>query len=216
MVFLSVYCSILLNCQHCLISPVCITFPLFSSENILYCVLLSPAAHAPLLFCTGERGAEWVEACRPAVEKKQLSRLHSSPLSIIYSMQPYCPLFQIQWVSWLHREALVCRTISIPKTPLKVLWKGWALTLQHWKDASGVFPLLRSFIHPPLIDPSLPTNFVYYTHYLLLNNFSSLPFLSAFQFTVWRDGQGKRKTERQQWGEKKKMKKLLERVSNWE
>lgn len=77
---------VLFSCQHCFISAFCITFPLFSSENILYCVLLSTAAHAPLLFCTGERGAAWVEACRPAVEKKQLSWLHNSHLAIIHSV----------------------------------------------------------------------------------------------------------------------------------
>lgn len=130
-------------------------------------MLFSPAAH-PHLFCTGDRGegAARGEACKAAVEKKKLSRLHNFPLSIIYSVADNkcsraapCSQFTKSPGFTVKHSSQTLRKVLFPV-------KRLGFNLAALKGCFGVFPLLCSFIRPPLIDPSLPTNFVYYTHYL--------------------------------------------------
>lgn len=87
-------------------------------------------------------------------------------------MQPCwsCPLLVI-WSTTLQRK-------KHSKSPFS-LWTSQTLSL--WRDAlrpPSPTPT-PPFIHPPLIDTSLPTNFVYYTHYLWLIFFIQV-FLTAF------------------------------------
>lgn len=109
-----------------------------------------------------------------------------------------CPLFPIHFR--LHWEALLESKEKLQKALFSVQKQGFDPAALN--RCFGVLcPLI--FIYPPhLIDPFLPTNFVYYTHYLLLSLFSSSLYFLFFvvlhkKAKFLKEGQRQRKKGRE-------------------